>query len=167
MWNLPFRFHQIISIFIHFNIFILKTLKVHNCNPLFFMHCSEDTGVWCPNTICIIYHMSQLDICICSQLPYSSKLQKYSVTQDSTANAVSIFFFCLLYPIIFQLLWFLPLKFLLYFIFPFLCHFPPDIIFSMIITLLITFQICLQTFHFLNKNINNYNSYRNEKISNL
>ena len=77
MWNLPFRFHQIIPIFIRFNIFILKTLKVHNCNPLFFMHCSEHTGVWCPNTICVIYHMSQLDICICPQLPYSYKLQKY------------------------------------------------------------------------------------------
>lgn len=122
MWNLPFRFHQIISIFICFNNFILKTLKVHNCNPLFFMHCSEDTGVWCPNTICVIYHMSQLDICICPQLPYSSKLQKYSLSLRTPQLCWFIILFCLLYPIIFQLLWFLPLKFLLYFIFPFLCH---------------------------------------------
>ena len=79
MWNLPFRFCQIISIFIYFNIFIMKILKVHNCSSLFFMHCSEDIDVWCPNTICVIYYIPQLDICICSQLPYFSKLQKHSL----------------------------------------------------------------------------------------
>ena len=119
-FNLPFRSSRIVSVFTGFNeCFYLKTLRVHDYQPVFIIYYSKGVDAQGPDAVYLICNTCKTGlllphICFCSQLPCFSLQQHPSLSLWLKTPQLMLFSFVYLSdPIIFQLLRLLLLEFLL------------------------------------------------------